>query len=202
MAIHVLGNGPSIDIFKRDIWPDSDVYIGCNFSDEKLRPDYTVMIDVKATKKFSEGLKLSIPVVFSKRNKGFMDTQLMKPPEDAYIIKDVMENIHWKEIHKSWGLNSAQHAVMYALSHESDTNMLHLWGIDSFWSDNLKSNTDAIMRPNVGDRIREDIADPWRIFWQHIFIKNPNTQFRIHAPAGVTLFKTYTDNNVEFIYHS
>lgn len=202
MAIHVLGNGPSIEIFNRDIWPESDIFVGCNFSDVNLRPNYTVMVDVKATKKFVEGLKLTIPVVLSKRNKGFMDTQTMKPPEDAFILKDVMDNIHLKELHTSYGLNSAQHAVMYSIKNETDLSVLHLWGIDSFWSNNLLSNTDSIMRPNVGDRIREDIANPWREFWKHIFIKNPDTQFYIHAPFGSNIIKPYAEKNVEFVYHS
>ena len=204
MTAHVLGNGPSISLFKRDEWPETDIFIGCNFSDEEnLRPDYTVMVDIRPMRKFYEGYKVGVPMVISDRSEKFIIDK--KGWDDmntrgAIILKDIMPLTKFKDLHPKYALNSGQHAAVYALDNEDITD-LHIWGSDTFWGNALKSNTDAIMRPSADDRVRIDIADPWRCFWERIFEEHPDHTFYIHAPEGVGLHKDYRLDNVKVVFH-
>lgn len=203
MAVHVLGNGPSIEIFDRNVWPENDLFVGCNFSDSELRPDYTVMVDVRPMKFFYQGTGIDFcPTVLSEKAHNYIKNDKKgRIPSGALEIKEIIQMIKFEEIHKKWSLNSGQHATMYVLKNEPH-EQIHLWGIDTFWTNALKSNSDAIVRPNADDRVREDIADPWRQFWRKIFNDHTTHRFYIHAPMGATLYEEYLDlGNVERVFH-
>ena len=203
MAVHVLGNGPSIQLFDRDIWPEEDLFIGCNFSDAALRPDYTVMVDVRPMKHFYQGTGIDFcPTILSEKSMKYIENDKKgRKPSGALDIKEIIPMLKFEEIHQKWNLNSGQHAAMYALKNEPHKQM-HLWGIDTFWTNALKSGSDAIVRPNADDRVREDIADPWRQFWRKIFSDHGPYRFYIHAPMGATLYEEYLDlGNVERVFH-
>lgn len=195
MAIHILGNGPSIRFFDRDACPETDVFVGCNFSDTGLRPDFTVIVDVQAMKKFrggtKKGYRLEIPAVVSQRAYDYIDKdsggwRTMAP--DLIDIKEVIPLERDTSIARKLAMNSGQHATVYSIRTYTDhASTVHIWGVDSFWSDDLESKTDAIIRPEQrGRRIKPDVTRQWNDYWRKIFRDHSSTEFIIHAPSNVT----------------
>jgi hypothetical protein len=188
MAVHVLGNGPSLsNLFHRNDWPDSDIFIGCNFSDESLRPNYTVFIDVKPIRLFGEkGYRLRIPTILSDKAHDYIVNELKHRYHESYInIREIFPLIHWTDLSKSTAMNSGHHAVMYAIQNESDT-VIHIWGIDSFWQNDLASLTDSYTN-NKSSRIDIERANVWRLYWLEIFKRYSNHTFIIHTPKDTEL---------------
>ena len=192
---HILGNGPSLSLFNRNDWSDEHLFVGCNFSDEKLRPDLTIMIDAKAIMQFYQGYKLSIPLVISNICEKFIlneksGWQSLAP--DAFQLVEVIDQIKIHSVSNSYPMNSGHHAVWYALSKHSDTlRDIYLWGTDTFWSDDLASNTDPIVGRGNGPRIRETVAQAWRNYWLHLFSQNSSVTFHITIPEGKELNTTF-----------
>lgn len=195
MAVHILGNGPSLsEVFHRDDWPETDVFIGCNFSNESLRPNYTVFIDVRPLRLFGEkGYRLRIPTIISDKANDYIVNELRHRFRSDYInIREVIPLIHWKEISHKTAMNSGHHAVMYAIDNEPKNNdTIHIWGVDSFWQDDLVSLTDVYTRPTIESRIEAERASVWRSYWVEIFVRYQNHHFVIHSPSGVRI-----DSNV------
>ena len=196
MAIHILGNGPSIRLFDRDAWPETDVFVGCNFSDESLRPDYTVIIDVRAMKQFRSGDKntrrrLSIPAVISDRANKYIEVDTggwHKIPEGYIDVVEVIPLIRDKSIAKRLAMNSGQHAVIHAVRNNPQESEVHIWGTDSLWSQDIGSTTDTIVRPkHKGPRIKPHITDVWSRYWLQIFSDYLSHRFIIHSPDNTDL---------------
>jgi len=188
MAAHVLGNGPSITrLFKRDDWPETDLFIGCNFSDEALRPNFTVMVDVRPLRLFAEkGYRIRIPTYLSDKGKEYIVHELKHRFSTDYINEiGVIPLIHWTDISQSIAMNSGHHAAMLAI--ESGHREIHLWGIDSFWQDDLVSLTDAYTRPTSEARIEVKRATVWRTYWLEIFRRHSDHRFVIHQPPEPTV---------------
>jgi hypothetical protein len=104
--------------------------------------------------------------------------------EGAIDIRDVIPLIHWTEISKDHAMNSAQVAVMYAIEKEAVSD-IHLWGINSFWENDIRSYTHKIVlkdltQPNVNIKT----TDIWRTYWTTIFEQHPQVNFTAHGPAG------------------
>jgi len=189
MAAHVLGNGPSLtQTFKRNDWPETDTFIGCNFSDEALRPNYTIMIDVRPMRLFGEkGYRIRIPTYISDKAQEYITNDLGQGGfRDEWINKaGVIPLIHWTEISKKTAMNSGHHAAMHAISNGHKT--IHIWGIDSLWQDDLISLTDVYTRPtSTAARIEVERATIWRTYWLEIFRRHPDCQFIIHQPPEAT----------------
>lgn len=179
-TIHILGNGPSIDQFNRDDWPDDHEFVGCNFSDIAHRPDYTVIMDAKPIMKFTSGYKLAIPAVISDRCVNYIEKDLRgweKLPPDAFTLVDVIPMIHDKAKYK-FPMNSGHHATMYAINRNKDiVSNVFLWGFDSTWSNDISSKTDAIINKLPGPRIRPTVVDTWRKYWDQIFNEHDHITF-------------------------
>lgn len=190
MAIHILGNGPSIQLFDRSAWPESDVFVGCNFSDTELRPHYTVMVDVRPMQQFrrgNESLRLKIPAVLTTRSYDYITNNCGwdNVPSDSINVIDIMDLMRDRNVSKHLAMNSAQHACMYAAKQEVNHITIHLWGIDSFWSHDLTSTTDSIVRPEYrGSRVKPQIVRQWERYWRMVFDKCEDHQFMIHMPTG------------------
>jgi len=188
MAIHILGNGPSISAFDRDSWPASDVFVGCNFSDPALKPDFVSLIDVSAIKAYLQGHLPAAPVVLSDRALEYADSVSSDWRDRGIEVEAVMYLIRDPSISKDLAMNSAQHGVMYSVLAYSDHSEIHLWGIDSFWTDDMESSTDRIARPESrGRRVRPQITRSWRRYWSKIFKEYPEHRFFIHEPSGVAV---------------
>jgi len=192
MAIHILGNGPSLRLFDRNSYPNSDVFVGCNFSDVDLRVDYTVLIDARAMKQFTRGdrgYELKIPAVLSSRAYKYLDKDAgwNKVAPGKIDIRDVMPLERDRGISKRLAMNSGQHATVYSIRQHSDHNEVHLWGIDSFWSNDLESATDRIVRPDQKTkRVRPAVTRQWNGYWHKIFTDYSNHDFVIHKPIEET----------------
>jgi len=197
MAIHILGNGPSIRLFDRDSWPKTDVFVGCNFSDSNLRVDYTSVIDVGAMKHILKGRDPGVPLLLSTRAARYGDKNDSSWREKVTEIRDVMDLRRDRTISRNLSMNSAQHATVYAIRTHTDHTEVRLWGIDSFWSSDIRSTTDAIVRPNQRNgRDRPKITRQWHGYWHQIFSENSeNRTFVIHKPINRTM-------NDRFMNHS
>ena len=186
MVAHVLGNGSSICFFDRTRC--DGIIIGCNFSDENLQPAYTVIVDSKPIMKIIEGFDLKIPVVLTDRANEFMLTQRGgwdNLRDGAIKVKEVVPLLHWKELSKDRAMNSAQIAVMYAIEKEGASD-IHLWGINSFWEDDIRSHTHKIVLKDLSQpNISIKTADIWRVYWKAIFERHPQVNFIVHGPTGV-----------------
>lgn len=187
-TIHILGNGPSLSLFNRDAWPEDDLFVGCNYSDVNLRPDFTVIVDAKPILKLFEGKSLNIPAVISSRCLDYVDydkskskSSWKKLPKDAISILDSIDIIH--ESGQPFPMNSGQHAVMYCLNKYSDTiKTVYLWGIDSLWTDDISSFSDYHFKGsinNIQKREKPRVAKTWRSYWDKIFDENKNVKFII-----------------------
>ena len=198
MTIHLLGNGPSLDLFNRDEWSDSHTFVGCNFSDPSLRPDYTVIVDVRAIKKFiePEPYVLTIPAVVSRRAYDYVQKHhgWENVSHSVIEIADTIDLIRDRRISKNLAMNSGQHGVVYSIRKHSCLGSIHqdvhIWGTDSLWSTDIVSKTDPIARPNhKGSRVRPRITKRWNSYWKKIFIDHPYHTFTIHAPKEARVVK-------------
>jgi len=195
MAIHILGNGPSLGFFDRTkSCSDSDIVVGCNFSDVTLSPHYTVLIDVRAVKQFmsDDPYVLEIDAVLSTRAYNYLENNLGwdKVPADVINVIDKIDLIRDRKISKNLAMNSGQHAAVYSLRKNKDQNEIHIWGTDSFWTRDIQSATDPIARPNhKGSRVRPRITKRWNSYWKKIFIDHPHHTFTIHAPKEARVVK-------------
>ena len=192
-TVHILGNGESISLFDRSAWSDNNYFIGCNFSDPSLRPDLTIMLDARPIMRFYEGYKLSIPLVISNRcedyivkDQGGWDSL----SQDAFVLAGIIKMHHDKS--KDYPMNSGHHATLYAIDFNKDTiKEIHLWGFDTFWSNDLASRTDPLVKRTVEPRIRPSIANVWRLYWLKIFSEHPHIQFIIHGFNDKPLDNTF-----------
>ena len=198
MAIHILGNGPSISAFDRGDWPSSDIRVGCNFSNESFDPNYTVIVDVRAMKQFRGGAEaayhLGIPAVLSDRAYNYIaDTRggWNRIPDSVINVIDVIPLHRDKKISNRLAGNSGHHGTMYSIeSHPDQSDEVHIWGCDSFWGPDIRSHTDSIVnhtRDAGGARVRAGVVAPWRKYWTQIFEWYRATQFFIHTSRGVSV---------------
>lgn len=182
-TIHILGNGPSLSQFNRNEWPDDHEFVGCNFSDPELRPDYTVIMDTKPIIKLFGGYKLSIPAVISDRCIKYIEKEKSgwrKIPSDAINVIDTIEMIHekgWK-----YPMNSGHHATLYAIKkHGNELKTIYLWGFDSFWSHDISSTSDVYFRNDTAPKLREPVVVEWRKYWNNIMTEHAHINFIIRG---------------------
>jgi len=92
-------------------------------------------------------------------------------------------------------MNSAQHGTVYSIEVHTDHKDVHLWGIDSFWSTDLESRTDAYVRPNQkAPRVKPRITRQWNGYWHKIFSSNSDRNFLIHKPITKSPSDKYIDH--------
>jgi len=180
-TIHILGNGSSLDLFNRNEWPDDHWFVGCNFSNPELKPDFTVIMDAKPIMKFYEGYKLQIPLVISDRGVKYIEQDKggwNKLLSDSFILVDVIDMIHDKG--RKFPMNSGQHATVYAIQKNLPlVKTVYLWGINSFWQDDIVSKTDEIIKRNKQTKTNKNVSACWRMYWNDIFEKYNDVEFII-----------------------
>jgi len=203
MAIHILGNGPSIRLFNRDAWPETDVFAGCNLSDPSFRPHFTSVIDVAAIKVILKGYEPAAPLLLSTRAAEQADKLDENWRDKRVKVEAVMDLDKDRTISRNLSMNSAQHATVYSIISYSDHSDVHLWGIDSFWSTNLESKTDTYVRPDQkAPRVKPKIVRQWNGYWYKIFSNNFDHSFVIHKPIDTTLVDRFMNyENVRVAEH-
>jgi hypothetical protein len=180
-TIHILGNGPSLSLFNRGDWSEDDLFVGCNFSNADLRPDYTVIMDAKPMMKLFEGYKLTIPAVISDRCTTYIEKDKggwRKLPDNAITVIDMIEMTHDKG--RKYPMNSGHHATQYAIEQNLSTvETVNLWGFDSFWTNDISSYSDNYFRGGMKPRNSEPVASCWKLYWDDLFVKYSNINFII-----------------------
>lgn len=177
MKMHLIGNGPSINLFKNE----SGIRVGCNFTNADLKPDWTMIADIKPVKKLYEGINLPCPAIITQRAYNFTAEKAVKLPAERMTIKRIVEFVRWDDVDPKWGMNSAQHGVWYGIE-EHAPQEVHIWGCDSLWSTNIESSTDNIVSKNLELMNKTKIYLVWREYWNSIFYKYPNIEFVVHGP--------------------
>jgi hypothetical protein len=183
-TLHIVGNGNSENLFLRSDYPSADIVIGCNFSNPKHRPDLTIMIDIKPFMKFYEGVVLTIPLVISERCENYVLKDMGgwdKVPKGSLLLSDVIPMIHPKE--RPYPMNSGHHATLYGINEVLEhTKTIHLWGFNSFWSDDMSSLTNAYVQRSEHAKTNNRVSETWRNYWVEIFNSNPSIEFCVHCP--------------------
>lgn len=176
--IHILGNGSSISLFDRNSNNNDDVFVGCNFSSPELNPNYVSIIDMSAMVQISKGTECIFPAIVAERCASYAEKNKLKNIE----IIDVFPLIKIRKIDRHIPMNSGQHATIYSIEkNQEDVNDIHLWGFDSFWTDDISSSSDKIVVKNK-TKINPRIARIWHKYWNYIFSKKyPNKNFFIHS---------------------
>lgn len=181
-TIHILGNGHSLELFNREDWSNDHWFVGCNFSNPKLRPDFTVIMDAKPIMQFYGGYKLTIPAVISNRCEDYIINDKggwHKLHDDAFILVDVIDMIHHKE--RKFPMNSGQHAATYSIEKNlPELKTVHLWGFDSFWINDISSKTDQIIKRIRIPQKSEPIVNTWKTYWNDIFEQYTSIDFQVH----------------------
>ena len=148
MKAHILGNGPSIDLFQ----PDGEYTIGCNF--QKHPVDVSVVLDCR-------------PFMIYRGNRELLPNRNIITSRYARLntLDPLKMTNEFKILYELDYLDkyvSAAHvATQWCLDH--DYSEIHLWGCDSIWADTQETRTDEIVPRN---RAQFDLFIHWREKWQ------------------------------------
>jgi len=144
---HVLGNGPSIELYT----PADGFIIGCNIQEHQI--DVSVVLDCKPFLKYcgNRSLFQHKPIITSLYA---MQTITEQEIEHEFEI--------WHKVPYLEKYMSAGHvAVDWLLDHDYDE--IHLWGFDSIWEDTQETRTDKYIERS---RAQFDLFIHWRERWQ------------------------------------
>ncbi len=147
MKAHILGNGPSIDLYA----PQDDFVVGCNF--QQFPTDISVIVDCKPFLIY-KGNRLLVPTKRIITSRYAWQTIAEQNLEDEFEWVHVIEHL---EKYRS----SGHIATDWCL--ENDYDEIHLWGFDSIWEDTQETKSDALIPRS---RAQFDLWMHWREKWQ------------------------------------
>ena len=162
--VHVIGNGPSNGLF--DV--ENEYRVACNIPQHNIQYNCLAIIDLVVVNWMSDNnYNPKVPVLCTKKVKD-------------HSVKRNREG-HWFDVFEIKHRYSAGH---HAVEHHAPmTDELHLWGMDSIWTDDYGSQMDNLVprgkRPNLNLQ--------WIPHWQTIFANSLTTQFIIHTPQDALL---------------
>jgi len=161
------------------------------------------VIDVAAITVILNGYEPAAPLLLSTRAAEQADKIDENWRDKTAKVEAVMDLDKDRTISRNLSMNSAQHATTYSILTYSDHSDIHLWGIDSFWSTNLESKTDAYVRPDQkAPRVKPKIARQWNGYWHKIFSNIFDHSFVIHKPIDTTLVdRSMNYENVRVVEH-
>ena len=147
MKAHILGNGPSINLYK----PQKGYIIGCNFQQHPI--DVSVVLDVRPFHLYMTNRQIF-------QGKPLITSQYaMNGMKHKNIEQEL--NIVYKVPYVDKFISAGHIAAQWAIDNNYDE--IHLWGFDSIWADTQETKTDEfIMR----DRQQHDLYIHWREKWQ------------------------------------
>jgi len=147
MKAHILGNGPSINLYK----PQEGYIIGCNFQQHPV--DVSVVLDVRPFHLYMANRQIfqSKPLITSQyAMNGMKHKNLEQELDIVYKVPYVDKFISAGHIAAQWAI-------------DNNYDEINLWGFDSIWADTQETKTDEfIMR----DRQQHDLYIHWREKWQ------------------------------------
>lgn len=148
MKAHILGNGPSIDLYE----PQDGFIIGCNFHQHPV--DLTVLVDCKPFLIY-KGKRELLP------NRKLITSKYAWPTIVEQKLLDEFEFVHVVERLEQY--QSAGHiAVEWALKNKYSE--IHLWGFNSIFEDSQETKTDTLVPRS---RAQFDLYVHWRERWKH-----------------------------------
>jgi hypothetical protein len=155
-----VGNGNSNSLYK----PQSTYCIGCNIPQQQFAYNSLSIIDNRPLDWIKQhGWQPPVPIFC---------TQEVKQRAKKFNISgdwfDVYERKH------RW--NAGHHAVLY---HSKMTSEIHLWGFDSLFSQDLTSQTDAIIPRHT----RPPLNNHWHPIWLEI-LEQIDCRVVLHIPKG------------------
>lgn len=178
MEAHFVGNGECQNLYA---WHRGTV-VACNIPKKKdLKYDILSIIDAKVINYLKNHPNDIRPVQV-------WCTDQIKKQADAIQLPGVWHAVYQQQ-HR---FNSGHHAVQHLAR---TFNCIHLWGMDSMYSNNLSSMMDdRIPRPQ-----RPDLNKEWRPHWKKIFEMNPHCDFIVHVPQHTNY--THYAKNCFFTQH-
>lgn len=191
--IHIIGNGDSCENFLK--WKQDNhglpLVIGCNFSDVRFDPAFTIITDITPIKTIigDPNMTLQIPAVISDRADNYVKTSLkgwQRVPQGKINVIDVFKRYKRDQsISKNIPPSSAHNALHYGLTKFSPcTKTVHLWGIHAFWTTDITSKTDPLVKKR-GNRNKPTVTKVWNAYWKRMFsgLKNDQYEIVIHCPC-------------------
>lgn len=181
---HLLGNGPSSQMFDHRTLTDSDKVIVCN--KPTVEPSYPVHACVMVDYKMMKALRDDhadlgqYEWVLGNRPKKFMETSANHSfyLKHASHIKQFYTHIP-KYAENATALNCGMLAAHYICS-KLRPKQLHMYGFDSLFDHNLVSSTDCWLESNRSDINNLRLLDSWRPVWEGIFNEFSDIQFTLH----------------------
>jgi len=158
----VVGNGASWQVFL----PQGEFVVACNIPNIESY-DVLSIIDDKC-------------VLWMDKHKWHTNRTIWCTPNIQKVNQRLNLGLETQELYtKQSRKNSGHHAVETLAKKGYD--IIHLWGFDSLWSEDLTSAMDyKVPRPT-----RPDLNRWWRPIWKDIFAKYPQTEFVLHKTKGV-----------------
>jgi|TARA_R110000744_G_scaffold177737_3_gene296693 hypothetical protein len=180
MIAHLIGNGNSNRFYS----PNAGTVYACNWPTHEFVYDYLCMIDGLAIKWLTEnGITPKLPILCTANVKNYKDKK--KLDLDTRPVFTTTNRPRF---------NSGHHAVRY-ICENKDILGVHLWGIDSLFSEDLTSQMDV----NVPRKNRPLLNKQWHPHWGEIVNENPKVLFTVHIPKGEKL--SVKAKNMQAEYH-
>jgi hypothetical protein len=147
MKAHILGNGPSIELYQ----PTDGLIIGCNIQEHPV--DVSVVLDKRPFLKYcgNRSLFQGKPIITSEYA---MPTLIEQEITHEF---DIWHKVAYLEKYMSAGHVAAHWLI------DHDYTEIHLWGFDSIWADTIETKTDKIIERS---RAQFDLYIHWRERWQ------------------------------------
>ena len=162
MKAHFIGNGKSQNLFNAHY---GTVVMG---NVPKMNISYTALsiIDTKVILYLhNNNIHLE--------NKNIWCTPDIKKQANNYKIQGI-----WHAIYKPKPKFNSGHQAVQHLS--KDFKLIHLWGMDSMFTDDLTS----LMDDRVTRTTRPPLNNDWRPYWKQLFSQHEQVLYTIHAPKG------------------
>lgn len=173
--IDIVGNGPSVQL-----WRNTGRYtVACNIPPHYLTYNALSIIDNQ-------------PVLWMKTNSWHPRVPVFCTPQVKTLAQRHNISGDWFDTYtKQHRHNSGHHAVEH-FAGLSRVKTIHLWGMDSMFSDDLHSVQDHV----IIRRQRPPLNRWWRPIWQELFERFSQVTFVIHTPQGE--YEPYAQKNVRF----
>jgi len=161
---HIIGNGNSAKLFEDD---GSMSIVACNIPQHGHRYTHLSIIDSQPVVWMSNtGWQPSVPVLCNKRAYN---------TAERYNIGGDWQQVY-DDLYRS---NSGHWAAWHII--KQPVKEIHLWGMDSMFSDDLTSQMDTIVkRPQ-----RPKLNQHWHPHWQDVFAKGQHIKWYLHTPENV-----------------
>ena len=147
MQTHILGNGPSINLYE----PAEGYVIGCNF--QQFPVDVSVVLDIRPFHVYLSNRSVfqNKPIITSVyAMNGMKHKNLEQELDIVYKLPFLDKFVSAGHVATQWALDN-QHTE------------IHLWGFDSIWADTQETKTDELVSR---DRQQHDLYIHWRKKWK------------------------------------